>query len=161
MVEFALVTPILFFLLFAVLETGLLMFVVGSARFASGEAARQETESGNSATADQDSIALIRGTAMGSTGLANVTEIDIYRLIEQPNGTLTTDPARINRYRLDGSVIGAVNWPPANRNVTAGASDFIGLTIYFTYSWKSARFLGQGPLNLNQSFYVRLEPQTY
>jgi hypothetical protein len=45
--------------------------------------------------------------------------------------------------------------------VTAGASDFIGLTIYFTYSWKSARFLGQGPLNLNQSFYVRLEPQTY
>src|SRR3977135_3051565 len=84
MIEFALVTPILFFLMFAVLETGLLMFVVGSARFASGEAARQETESGNSATADQDSIAVIRGTAMGSTGLAHVTEIAIYRLIEQP-----------------------------------------------------------------------------
>jgi Flp pilus assembly protein TadG len=161
MIEFALVTPILFFLMFAVLETGLLMFVVGSARFASGEAARQETESGNSVNADQDSIAVIRGTSMGTTSLATITEIDIYRLIEQPNGTLTQDPARINKYRLDGTAIGAINWPPANRNVTASKSDFIGLTIFFTYSWKSSRILGQPPLNLNQSFYVRLEPQTY
>src|SRR3977135_4591357 len=83
MIEFALVTPILFFLVFAVLETGLLMFVVGSARFASGEAARQETESGNSVTADQDTIAVIRGTAMGTTNLAGITEIDIYPLAEQ------------------------------------------------------------------------------
>ena len=160
-VEFALVTPILFFLLFAVLEGGLLLFVVGSARFASGEAVRQETESGNGATADQDSIAVIRATPMGTTNLGTITEINIYRLIEQADGSLTVDPARINKYRLDGSAIGAINWPPAVRDVTSAKSDFIGVTIYFTYSWKSFRLLGQPPMNLNQSFYMRLEPQTY
>jgi Flp pilus assembly protein TadG len=161
MVEFALVVPILFFLLFGVLDGGLLLFVVGSARFASGEAARQETESGNAATADQDSIAIIRGTPLGTTRLGTVTEIDVYRLIEQPDGTLTVDGTRVNKYRLDGSAIGPINWPPASRDVTTGGSEFIGVTIYFTYYWASGRILGQPPLNLNQAFYMRLEPQTY
>jgi Flp pilus assembly protein TadG len=161
MVEFALVTPILFFLLFGVLEGGLLLFSVGSSRYAAGEAARQETESGNAASADQDAIAVIRTTPMGTTRLSQITEIDVYRLIEQSNGTLTVDPARINKYNLDGTSIGAINWPPASRNVTSGNSDFIGVTIYYTYTWKSSRILGQPPLNLTQAFYMRLEPQTY
>jgi hypothetical protein len=98
---------------------------------------------------------------MGTTRLSQITEIDVYRLIEQSNGTLTVDPARINKYNLDGTSIGAINWPPASRNVTSGNSDFIGVTIYYTYTWKSSRILGQPPLNLTQAFYMRLEPQTY
>src|SRR6266566_4793527 len=56
MTEFAMVAPILFFLLLGIVESGLLLFVVGSARFGAGEIARQESESGNAANADAISI---------------------------------------------------------------------------------------------------------
>ena len=173
MTEFALVTPILFFLLFAVLEGSLMLFSVGSARFAAGEAARQLAESGNAANADTLSLGVIRGTALGTTTLASVVRIDFYHLVEQSNGTLLPDtstqsdnsptsiPAgKINAYRLDGTAL-AVGYPPNTRNVVNGQSDFVGITIFYQYNWKSGLVLGQPPLALSQTFYIRLEPQTY
>ena len=50
MVEFALVAPIFFFLLFGVLEFGLMMFDVTTTRFAAGEAARVEAQVGIQST---------------------------------------------------------------------------------------------------------------
>lgn len=161
LVEFTIVAPILFFFLLGVLESGLLLFVVGTARFGAGEVARQESESGNAANADQVSIAVLRGTAIGTTSLASVNEIDIYRLNEQGNGTLTVDVAHYNKYRLDGTAIGAIPWPPAMRNVVNGQSDFLGVTINYQYNWKTGIFLANRPLQLQQTFEIRLEPQTY
>ncbi len=159
--EFALVAPVLLFLLLGVLEGGLLMFSVGSARIAAGEAARQEAESGNAANADQLTLQVIRGTALGTTQLADVTKVDIYRLIQQPDGSLAVDSSHYNSYQLDGTPIGATTWPSPSRDVINGQSDFLGVTIWYTYRWKSGLILGQKPLNLSQAFYVRLEPQTY
>ena len=159
--EFALVAPVLFLLLLGILEAGLLLFSVGTARFAAGEGARQESESGNAAIADTLSIQVIRNTALGQTRLATVQHIDIQRQVEQANGTLAPDGAHLNSYQLDGTPIGAVNWPPSSRDVINGQSDFLGVTIYYRYTWKSGIFLFSGPLNLKQSFYIRLEPQTY
>lgn len=153
--------PLLFFFLLGVLESGLLLFVVGTARFGAGEVARQESESGNAVNADQVSIAVLRGTAIGTTSLASVNEIDIYRLNEQANGTLTVDVAHFNKYRLDGTAIGAIAWPPAMRNVVNGQSDFLGVTINYQYDWKTGIFLANRPLQLQQTFEIRLEPQTY
>src|SRR5689334_13497374 len=82
MTEFAIVAPILFFLLLGIVESGLLLFTVGTARFAAGEIARQESESGNAANADQVSIQLLQRSALGTTTLADVLEVDIYRLVE-------------------------------------------------------------------------------
>jgi len=161
LVEFTIVAPILFFFLLGVLESGLLIFVVGSARFGIGEVARQESESGNAANADQVSIAVLRNTAVGTTSLASVNEVDIYRLIEQANGTLTVDGAHYNKYRLDGTPIGAVPWPPSQRNVVNGQSDFLGVTLKYQYNWKTGVFLSAAPLPLSQTFEIRLEPQTY
>lgn len=161
MVEFTIVAPLLFFFLLGVLESGLLLFVVGTARFGAGEVARQESESGNAANADQASIAVLRGTAIGTTSLATINEIDVYHLIEQSNGTLTVDPAHYNRYRLDGSAIGVITWPPAMRNVVNGQSDFVGININYQYNWKTGVFLASSPLKLVQTFEIRLEPQTY
>src|SRR6202035_80552 len=120
LVEFSIVAALLFFFLLGVLESGLLLFVVGTARFGAGEVARQESESGNASSADQTSIGVLRGTAIGTTALATVTEIDIYRMIEQGNGTLTVDLAHYNKYRLDGTAIGATTWPPSMRDVVNG-----------------------------------------
>ncbi len=161
MTEFAIVAPILFFLLLGIFESGLLLFVVGSARFGAGEVARQESESGNAANADTASLAVLARTAIGTTTLAQVTEVDIYRLIEQVNGTLTVDALHSNRYQLNGTPIGSVNWLPSTRNVTNGQSDFLGVTVLYRYNWKTGIFLAPSSLNLSQTFEIRLEPQTY
>jgi Flp pilus assembly protein TadG len=161
LVEFTIVAPILFFFLLGVLESGFLLFVVGTARFGAGEVARQESESGNATSADQTSIAVLRATAIGTTALATVTEVDIYRLIEQGNGTLTVDLAHYNKYKLDGTAIGAITWTPSMRDVVNGESDFLGVTLVYQYKWMTGVFLASHPLQLQQTFEIRLEPQTY
>lgn len=161
MTEFALVLPILLFMLFAVLEGSLLLFVVGSARFGAGEAAREASEAGNAANADQRIVLQVRESAIGSTSLARVTSVDIYKLNEQPDGTLTKDPVKVNSYKLDGTPIGAIAWPSSARNVTNGTMDFLGITLNYRYDWKSGGLLGAGPYIGTQTFYIRLEPQSY
>lgn len=161
MTEFAIVAPILFFLLLGIVESGLLLFVVGSARFGAGEVARQESESGNAMNADVISIQQLQRTAIGTTTLAQVTEIDIYHLFEQANGALLVDALHYNRYQLDGTPIGSVTWPPSSRNVTNGSSDFLGVTLQYKYKWKTGIFIAPTAINLNQTFEIRLEPQTY
>ena len=161
MTEFAIVAPILFFLLLGIVESGLLLFTVGTARFGAGEVARQESESGNAVNADQVSLQVLQKTGLGTTSLAEVTEVDIYRLIEQPNGSLTIDALHYNRYQLNGTPIGAITWPSSTRNVTNGQSDFLGVTLQYRYKWKTGVFVAPAAVNLNQTFEIRLEPQTY
>ena len=164
MTEFAIVAPILFFLLFGILESGLLLFVVGSARWSTAEVARQESESGNAANADQVSLQLLQRSAIGTTTLGQVNEVDIYHVIEQLNGTLTVDPLKYNKYHLDGSCYAscaANTWPPGNRNVRNGQSDFLGILVKYQYNWKTGVFLANSPLQLQQLYEIRLEPQTY
>jgi len=159
--EFALVAPILLLVLFAVLEGSFLLFTVGSARFAAGEAARQLSEDGNAANADQNALAVIRKTGLGTTTLGSVTKVDIYRLNQQPDGSLTVDPAHFNSYQISGAPLGAITWPSITRDIKNGEMDFLGITVYYRYNWKTGLFLFAGPLDLNQSFAIRLEPQTY
>ncbi len=161
MAEFALVLPILLFMLFAILEGSLLLFVVGSARFGAGEGAREASEAGNAVNADQRIVLQVRESAIGGTSLAKVVSIEIYKLNEQPDGTLLKDPVKINRYQLDGTPIGSIAWPASSRNVTNGTMDFLGITLNYRYDWKSGGLLGAGPFNGNQTFYIRLEPQSY
>jgi Flp pilus assembly protein TadG len=159
--EFALVFPLLLFLLFGVLEAGLLMFSVGTARMAAGEAARQVAESGNAANADVVTLKVVRGTALGTTTLASVDEIDIQKAHQQPDGSITLDVNHINQYTLAGGALNGLTWPANTRDVINGQTDFAAVTIRYTYTWKSGIVLGQPPLHLFQTFYVRLEPQTY
>lgn len=161
MTEFAIVAPILFFFLLGIFESGLLLFVVGTARFGAGEMARQESESGNAVNADLTALGVLQRTAIGTTTLAQVNEIDVYHLIEQANGTLTADAAHYNRYQLDGTPIGAITWPSTSRDVTNGQSDFLGVTLKYQYNWKTGVFLAGAPLQLQQTYEIRLEPQTY
>jgi Flp pilus assembly protein TadG len=156
-----LVLPILLFMLFAILEGSLLLFVVGSARFAAGEAAREASEAGNAIDADSRIVKQVRQSAMGTTSLARVTSIEVYRLNEQPDGSLLKDPVKVNRYQLDGTPIGVVAWPSSARSVTNGTMDFLGITINYRYDWKSGVLLSTGPFNSNQTMYIRLEPQSY
>ncbi len=160
MTEFALVVPVLFLLIMGVLDGALLMFSVGTARYASAEGSRTAAQLGNLASADSQVLGVIRSTVSG-TQLFSVGEIDIYKLNQSGNGDLTPDLAHYNRYALDGTPLGPLTYPAASRNVGNGTSDFIGVTINYTYTWKAGFFSPLGPLRTTAVSYVRLEPQSY
>jgi hypothetical protein len=62
---------------------------------------------------------------------------------------------------LNGTPLGPIPWPASSRNVGNGTSDFIGVTIYYTYTWKAGFFAPLGPLRTTAVSYVRIEPQSY
>jgi Flp pilus assembly protein TadG len=167
--EFALCAPIALIVLLGIIEAGFLMFGVGTAAYATGEAARVGSEAGNQVNADSQVIAVIVGTGLGQNGVVNVTEVDIYRLIEDPNtGNLTVDTngcggsGCMNKYDLTGNpLVTPEPWAATTRDVTNGSSDFMGVTIKYQYRWKSGALIATAPLSLSAKYYVRLEPQTY
>ena len=159
--EFALVVPVLFLLIMGVLDGALLMFSVGTARYAAAEGSRLAAQLGNASTTDSQILTVVRNTVSG-TQLFTVGEIDIYKLNQdQSTGNLTQDPRYINRYKLDGTPMGPIPWPSSGRDVGNGTSDFIGITINYTYTWKAGFFSPLGPVRTTAISYVRLEPQSY
>jgi Flp pilus assembly protein TadG len=160
MTEFALIVPILLVLIMGVLDGALLMFSVGTARYAAAEGSRVAATLGNVSNTDSQVLTTIRQT-VGSTQLFTVGEIDIYKLNQDGNGNLTPDLANTNKYALDGTSLNGTPWPASGRNVGNGTSDFIGVTINYTYTWKAGFFAPLGPLKTTAVSYVRLEPQSY
>lgn len=158
--EFALVVPVLCMLIMGVLDGALLMFSVGTARYASTEGSRLAAQLGNVSTTDAQVLDKVRST-VGTTQLFSVSEVDIYRLNQDGAGNLTPDLAHYNRYRLDGTAIGPISWPPSSRNVSSGNTDFLGLTVHYSYTWKAGFFSPIGPIVTTADAYVRLEPQSY
>ena len=161
MTEFALVVPVLFILILGVLDGGLLMFSVGTARYAAVEGARQAAQLGNAATADTQTLQVVKDR-VGTDRLFAVDEIDIYKLNQDGNGNLTPDPTLFNRYQADGTpILSPEPWQPATRNVGNGTSDFLGITVKFSYTWKAGFFAALGPVHATATYYMRLEPQSY
>jgi Flp pilus assembly protein TadG len=160
MTEFALVVPVLFLLIMGVLDGALLMFSVGTARYASAEGSRLAAQLGNVASTDNQVVAAVRKT-VGTTQIFTVTEVDIYKLNQNGNGDLTPDLGHYNRYAIDGTALGPLTYPAAGRNVGNGTSDFLGITVNYTYTWKAGFFSPLGPVRTTAVSYVRLEPQSY
>jgi Flp pilus assembly protein TadG len=160
MTEFALVVPVLFLLIMGVLDGALLMFSVGTARYASAEGSRLAAQLGNVSTTDSQVLTAVRNT-VGTTKIFTVTEVDIYKLNQNGNGDLTPDLGHYNRYALDGTALAPLTYPAASRNVGNGTSDFLGITVNYTYTWKAGFFSPLGPVQTTAVSYVRLEPQSY
>lgn len=163
LVEFALVSPILFLLLVGILEAMLLLFGISTAHYAAGRAAVVVAEVGNDPSADDAALAAIRATAIGTTSIVNVTEVDIYKVDPQTGAIATTcgGPC-INRYQLDGTSIGTPDWLPLVRDVTLSSGDYIGISIQYVYDWKSGIFGGfLPPVQQTAVDQLRIEPKTY
>src|SRR3989442_10237837 len=151
MTEFALVVPVLFIRVLGGLDGGLLMFSGGPARYAAVEGARQAAQLGNAATADTQTLQVIRDRA-GTDRLFSVDEIDIYKLNQDGNGNLTPDPTLFNRYAADGTpLLSPEPWQPATRNAGNRTSDFLGITVKFTYGWQAGPFNARGPVPANRT----------
>ena len=166
------VFPILLLMLFGVLEGALLMFSVGSSRYAAQDMAKVISEEGNVVSADQDGLAEIRQhTPIGTTGLVDIREIDVYMLVENPvTGALAKDTNScggfpcLNRYNFDGSDVAGYtsNWPSSSRDVSAFSGSFVGVDIKYTYRWKEGIFGSFfPPVSQTATVWIREEPQAY
>ncbi len=91
MTEFALVVPVLLVLIMGVLDGALLLFSVGTARYAATEGSRVASQAGSTITADAQILQIIRNN-VSTTRLFDVSEVDIYKLNQDGNGNLTPDP---------------------------------------------------------------------
>ena len=184
MIEFALVAPVFFFLLFGVIEFGVLMFDVGTTRFASGEAAKVEAQVGNGQAtcnqvagcvavfanpaklcyADCQALSAIHNTAVGSTSLEQVNYVEIQKMQDTGGGNFQpVSPAQVNRYTLTGSTIaGYTSYTETTRDVIAGQTDYLQVNINFKYRWLTGFFnsLLAQPV-LDSKYLVKLEPQSF
>jgi Flp pilus assembly protein TadG len=161
MIEFALIAPTLLLLCFGTLEFCLLLFGAGAGRYAANEGARAASEAGSNPAADLITVAAVRGTALGSTSIVNVSEVDIYK-VNLVNGSLQQDSALVNRYQLNGTPIGTPQWLANQRSTSASRPEYLGITIRYSYVWKEG-LLGSflQPVNLTSTSWVRLEPANF
>ena len=179
MVEFALVAPVLFLVIFGVFEFGLLTFDLASSKFANSEAAKSVAQAGTSTPlcssvngcpkvygnavgltcdADCQAISAINLTALGTTALEQVNEIDMYQL--KSDGTYAR-AGPVQKYSLNGNVQSG-NYPASGRDTQLGSSDFVEVDIVFTYNPLTGLFQNVvGHPQLTTSYIVRLEPQRY
>ena len=188
MIEFTLALPFLMFVLFGVFEFGLMMYSLGSSRFASADAARVISEQGTlvinpcssvagcsaldrttwplsgDCDADCQALSAINRGPLGTTSIATIDEIDVVQL--KSDGSADTgcagSPCNLNRYTLDGQRIGSPTYPATTRGVILGSSDYAAITIKFRYRWKTGIFSSAFPVvSLSSTFNVKLEPQRF
>lgn len=184
-VEFALVAPLVFFLLFGIIEFGLMTFDIGTSRFADSEAARAIAAGGDSfnlcqdvtgctrlhaalsqCDADCQALVAINNTALGGTRLARVNYVEITKL----DPTTGNPTATMNHYTtwsatgndFSGSVHTTFSYAALARGVTAGSTDYVSVRINFTYVWLMKMFAAIAPSpTLDAIYFIHLEPRRF
>jgi hypothetical protein len=174
----------MFFLLFGIIEFGLMTFDVASSRFADSEAARAIASGGDSyidcqkvtgcdklhsgpsqCDADCQALVAINNTALGNTGLQKVNFVEITKL--NPDGTPTST---MNKYTtwsasgndFSGSVHPTFSYTVNTRGVVAGSTDYVSVRINFTYVWLTKMFADIAPSpTLDAIYFIHLEPRRF
>ena len=158
MVEFALVAPLFFGIVFATMDGGLLLFQITTANHAADVGATVIAGQGSNSAADTLAIQAMQSAGLGAGGL--VVQYEVHML--DPNGSAQRDSNSCGGqpcaqyYKPDGTLISG-NWDPSLRNVTEGQSSYIELDI--DYRWQYM-FSGWPTINLTAKRVIRLEPQT-
>src|ERR1035437_7348560 len=87
-VEFALIAPFLFFLMFTVLNGGIFMFAKNSADNANTIGSLAVAAAGRDVNADTLAVTRMSTNGLGANGFLTVQEIDIYKLNQTASGGL-------------------------------------------------------------------------
>jgi len=169
LVEFALVIPVLFLVVFGIIEFCFLYESIDTVNFAAREGARIGAVLGPSdPAADTKIIQAIQTATSSGSGLlfSQIQMIEIFK--SDQNGTVPsplagcTSAPNEDVYDGQGNLCGTANWPPGVRSATFNAADYLGVRITFVYNWVTSFVSaagGQFPLT---SVSVQLiEPQTY
>jgi Flp pilus assembly protein TadG len=170
LVEFALAGPLFLAVLFGVVDGGFLLYAHNAVEYAVGLGSVELAAKGNAGDADAQAISAMDSAGLATTRLVAVSEIDIYRLVEQADGSLKSEATLgpgaytctsggaavpcVNRYSVTGGAISVV-WPSSQRNVRSGTNDFVGVDVHYSYHY----FVGTSSFSLVTTKDVRLEPQ--
>ena len=160
MVEFALVAPIFFALLFGLVEFSLIESSIAAFNFAAKDSARIGSFLGRSdSTVDQQIVSDIR-LRVGGVVFAQTLKIEIYR--SNTAGDLPTSGTPENVYDISGATIGTQTWPVDIRNDTLADADYLGVRISYQYTYLTGFVSGTGStLPLYAISVQRIEPQDY
>lgn len=175
MVEFALIAPLLFTVIFGAIDGAFFMYAKNTVDRASEVGMNSIAAAGKGTTADLDAITAMRGAGLGNGALVDVTEIDVEQMQYSggaytplnSSGCATGYTTCMNPYHLDGTpawtiasgcsdaVYHCPPWPPTNRSVKASTASYVRLTIKYTYKF----FAGPSQFSLTSTHVFRLEPK--
>jgi Flp pilus assembly protein TadG len=174
MVEFALIVPLFFLLVFGVVEYSLINASVGAYNFAAKDAARLGAIIGKGAVqitttttmpVDQYMVTNIILPRVNGVVVAKMNEVDIFDAAQ--DGTCIPDGTG-NCQEDVWTQVGGVwtstsdNWPPSARNDALFNADYLGVRISYTYTYLTSFFIITSPvINLTAESIQRIEPQQY
>jgi hypothetical protein len=178
LVEFSLVAGLFFFVVFSIVNAGFFLYARNAVSYAAdvgvAEIAAEGSVSGPPPTgvtpaspgnADQVAISYMDGAGLNHIALVGVTEIDVWKELQNSNGTLSDDTTDCggpceDRYSVTGTILnsgGTVPWLPSSRNTSsASGPDFVRLVI----SYKYQLLLNSATFQMTSSNTFRLEPQS-
>lgn len=162
MVEFALIAPLFFTLLFGIVEFSLIHTAVDIMNFATKDAARIGSLLGRTdPTVDSQIVSDIRGRSTGIV-IATITQIEVFKSNAAGGVTMVNNSPVEYVYDINGNNIGTTSWPVDQRRDTLLDADFLGVRVTYTYSYLTGFIAGVGAqLTLTATSVQRIEPQDY
>lgn len=176
-VEFALVAPVFFLLIFGTIEFSLILASIGNYNFAAREGARFGSIIGRTdSTVDQQIVWNLAQRVQGVV-MAAGNEVDIYKAaadgtcLDTTGASTAIDSASClkNAYALPVTVASytsvtctVCNWPVNNRNDSLLNADYMGVRVKYQYTYLTAFFTSGLPtIQLIANSTQRIEPQDY
>ena len=164
MVEFALVAPLFFALIFGLIEFSLIGVSISSYNLAADDGARIGSLLGRTdPTVDQQIVAAVRSHVVG-VAPAQPIKIEVFKADATGNPVIVSGKMVENVYDINGTSIptGTPGWPVDTREDTLIAADYLGVRITYQYTYLTA-FIGGGNSNLQltATSVQRIEPQDY
>lgn len=162
LVEFALVAPLFFTLIFGFIEFALIEASIGSYNFAAKDSARLGSLIGpTDPLADQDMVQLIQSRVNGVV-FAKVSKIEIYKSDAAGDYLQGGAVPPEDVYDANGNLVGTAQWPPSLRNDTLIDADYLGVRITFKYNYMTSYLAGgNASLQLIANSVQRIEPQDF
>jgi Flp pilus assembly protein TadG len=162
LVEFALIAPLFFALLFGIIEYSLLSTAISALNFAAKDAARIGSLLGRTdPTADSQIVTDVRQHSAGIV-TARVTAIEVFKADAAGNGVISGGSLVENVYDINGNALGPLGWPIAQRRDTLIDADYLGVRVSYTYTYLTGFISGgSASLPLTATSVQRIEPQDY
>jgi hypothetical protein len=162
MVEFALVAPLFFALIFGLIEFALIAVSISSFNLAAEEGARIGSVLGRTdPNVDQKIVASIRSHTSGIAAAQTVT-IEVYKADVTGNAVINGVNTVENVYDGQGNPIGTQFWPVDSRIDQLLTADYLGVRITYQYTYLTAFIAGgNANLRLTATSVQRIEPQDY
>jgi Flp pilus assembly protein TadG len=157
MVEFALVAPFFFALLFGVIEFSLINSSISAFNFAAKDGARIGSFLGRTdATVDQQICNEIQSRVQGVV-FAHMQQIEVFKSDVTGAGPGPADNAYTNFTNCTPTT-----WPVDSRNDTLADADYLGVRITFLYTYLTGFVAGgNSTLQLTATAIERIEPQEF